>query len=253
LLVRTLVVILILGASFPTAVSFAFPEPMQTVTSTSFTYSPLSTFTTQSTGQQNLLQDSFTVQPTSAQGGCWYTYETFTGSAGPITGSVTSNNPIDFEISSIADYNAWAVPSSTVTAATATTTYYTVRDCMGPNNPIVRLPQVTSYNFNANLPSTGEYVAIANNKSPQNSAQVTWSIQAALVSTQTVTSYTAIAQPAPSTQTSIQTTTQTITQTSNQPSSPFAIPGFPATAIAVGIVLGLAVIALRRKIRTQFK
>jgi hypothetical protein len=235
---------LILSVAFPAAVSFAVIQPIQTVTSTSFNFSPISTVTTTSTVQQNLLQESFTVNQAQGPNSCWYIYYSFSSHAGPIVGSVASSSRVDFILASMADYNAWV----TVTVTSSSVTLSHSSDCDGPLRPIVRSLGVTSYNFSANLPNDGEYAAIAINKSPTSAATVSVLIQGPFVFTQTTTSFATIThtQPVLMTQTSI---LEASSQTSTPASGPLGIPGFPAIAIAIGLTLGLAAVTLRRKRR----
>lgn len=135
-----------------------------------------------------------------------FRYYLFNASAGPITGTVTSNDTqLNFEIASISDFNTWALqPDGS----------YIGKDCNGPLHPIVTHDAVTSYDFSASLPSNGEYVLTFINTPGDEAAYVTITMN-----------YPALYMP--------------------QTSPLTSIPGFPIEAVLLGLVLGWAILAVR--------
>ncbi len=222
LLEKLLVSILLVTISFPVAISAGLSQPAQTVTSTitqTVTSSVLVTVfqTTKAYSGSYLIpavsKDRPIAVPTDLM--C------LTASAGPITGTVTSNSTeLNFKIASLSDFNIWA-PNGVG------------RNCLGPENAIVAYEAVTSNTFSANLPSDGGYVMTFINRPADKAAYVNISTNypAAHPSTVTMTSYV------------LQTQLQTQTSVANPLTS---IPGFPLESLLLGLLLALAILMVER-------
>jgi hypothetical protein len=140
----------------------------------------------------------------------------FNASAGPITGTVTSNyTELNFEIASISDFNIWAPNGGTGI------------NCQGPEHAIVSYEAVTSNTFSANIPSNGYYVMTFINTPADKAAYVNISMNYPYAYAVRTTSY----------------ELQTETSVGNPLTS---IPGFPAESILVGFLLALAILVAKR-------
>ena len=112
------------------------------------------------TTQQTLTSGSFVVEPRATNRSCNFHHVQFSGPAGAISGSVKSDNSVDFILVSLSSYNDWATEKV---------------DCNGPKPWIEGKQQTTAYDFTANLASSGDYVIVFLNKS-LNVAHVKWTI-----------------------------------------------------------------------------
>ena len=153
--------------------------PTQVVTSYSYSTVPISTVTSTSTGQQNLLTDTIALQPAGFHYCGEYDVEDFTASAGSISGTVTSDHPIDVYLVSNAVLTEWIKAAS----------------CDGPSQVLYARTQTTNYNFTANLPSSGEYEILFLNHSHDFTANIVITVNSAETEvTWTATSYSMLQQ-----------------------------------------------------------
>src|SRR5208283_2983331 len=151
-------------AGFSSATS---SSPAQVVTSYSNSEVPVATITWTSTVQETLYSNSF---PVPAAGGvthseCNIIYDSFTGPAGQVTGTVSTTYPVDFYLLSQTQYSDWG----------KTNLVY----CSGPGNYMVGAQDISSahaYPFNVNLPTAGQYYIIFFNQSSSSTPNVTVNI-----------------------------------------------------------------------------
>ena len=188
-------------------VSFAFPIVISPG-ATSFAVNVLQTATTITFSSNYVV----TAVPKGSADCGHFRYYLFNASAGPISGSITSNDTqLNFEIASISDFNTWALqPGGS----------YVGKDCNGPLNAIVRHDAVTSFDFSANLPSNGGYALTFINTPGDEAAYVTITMN-----------YPAAYTP------------QAQTSAGNPLTS---IPGFYLESVLIGFILGLAILIVKR-------
>lgn len=186
LLGKILVTIFLFLVCFPVAGSFASSQPQQSVTtSTSFEYSPAATITTVATQQETVLSKFYRIYGTRHYGfyECIYTYDNFTASQSEqVSGTVTSDNPIDFFILS------WDSLRTQLHGNT-------ISSCDIPDNVLVIKLKTTSFSFTTTLKQAGLYIIFMFNHSQMETATVTVNVYSLIsVVTYTTTSYSMIQQ-----------------------------------------------------------
>jgi len=218
LFAKLLACVLLVAVSVPVATLPLLTQPAQTVTSTLTSSIIITTLSTSS----NAFSSSVivTAVPKGSTNCGHFKYYVFNASAGPIAGTITSNDTqLNFEVASISDFNAWALqPDGS----------YVGRDCVGPQHPIVTHDAVTSYSFSANLPNSGEYVLTFINTPGDQTAYVTVSMNYQAVYKVTTMSYAFQTQTGPG---------------GNLLAN---IPGFPFESVLLGLVLALVILVVKR-------
>jgi hypothetical protein len=191
--------ILLVSISFPVAISAGLSQPAQTVTGTitqTMTSSVLITIFQTTNAYSRVYIVPAKLHPTDC--GTYKSYM-FNASAGPITGTVTSNSTeLNFELASLSDFNIWAPNGVGI-------------NCRGPEHPIAAHQAVTSNTFSANLPSSGEYVMTFINTPAGKAAYVNISTNYPAVHPSTVTMTSYVLQTQLQTQTSVQGPVSTLT------------------------------------------
>jgi hypothetical protein len=201
----------------PVATSSGLLQPAQSVTTT-ITTSSVTIAILQTTS--NMFSSSYVV-PAKRSGDCGsFNYYVFNASAGPIAGTITSNNTqLNFKVASISDFKTWALqPDGS----------YVGRNCIGPEHPILTRDAVTTYSFSANLPRDGEYVMTFINTPGDEVASVRVTMNYLATYMYMTTSY------------------ALETQTNSRGNPPTNIPGFPLESILAGLLLAIAVLVLMR-------
>jgi hypothetical protein len=188
-----------------------------------------------------LLSDTITVDGLSGPVSCHWEFDTFNASAGVIAGNVMSSYAVRFVLSSLSAFNGWAAPTGAG--------QYHSKDCIGPAASIVAKDYVTSYSFQATLPSSGEFVALFINTDSSQNVNVQISFYSTTSSAFTSTSDMLLTQTGLLTESP--TTTSAISSQSSSGGTNQAISGFPTESILIGIIIAMLILVVNRRRSTS--
>lgn len=214
-----MLIMIVCALSFLTAAgnaNFALATHVLQVETTTATVG--TSFSTSLSQSQQLINGAFTVLSTTGTNlPCEFWTVNFTGNTGQyVSGNFTSDSPVDFYLVQSTTYQNWSKQGT----------------CGSATEAIASQLLITSYAFNAALPSSGAWVIVLVNSSNARNAE--GSIVAYLSSG----GYT-ITQPLLNTITTTVASVNTIPAATN-------IPGFPPESLLIGIVVGLLAMLIFR-------
>jgi hypothetical protein len=214
-----MLIMIVCALSFLTAAgnaNFALATHVLQVETTTVTVG--TSFSTSLSQSQQLINGAFTVLSTTGTNlPCEFWTFNFTGNTGQyVSGNFTSDSPVDFYLVQSTAYRNWSKQGT----------------CGSATEAIASQLLITSYAFNAALPSSGAWVIVLVNSSNARNAE--GSIVAYLSSG----GYT-ITQPLLNTITTTVASGNTIPAATN-------IPGFPPESLLIGIVVGLLALLIFR-------